>query len=86
MTASLLEQSMPRVILDPALLAQLVNLKEAVELCDTAGRLVGRYTPATKSEPLELGRPPLSDEELAARKTEGGRSLAEIIADLEKQG
>jgi hypothetical protein len=75
---------MPRVILDPTILAHLINIKETVELCDPDGHIVGQFTPTPDPRGCEWGRPPLSDEELAARKREGGRSLAEIMADLEK--
>jgi hypothetical protein len=77
---------MPRLELDLSLLTQLLKIKEPVEIVGPDGRVVGHFTPVLHADPREWGRPPLSDEELAERKREGGRSLSEILVDLEKRG
>jgi hypothetical protein len=78
---------MTRVIVDPAFQALLAGLKETVELCDTAGQVLGHFTPANAVSLNEWGRPQIPEEELLRReREEGGRSLAEILADLEKRG
>jgi hypothetical protein len=72
---------MPKLIIDSTLHEKLLTLTHAVELCDSQGRVVGRYTP------VPSGRgPQISEEEIQRRKSqEGGRTLAEILADLEKR-
>jgi hypothetical protein len=78
---------MTRVIVDPAFRAQLSGLKETVELCDTTGEVLGHFTPASALPLKEWGRPQIPEEELLRREgEEGGRPLAEILADLEKRG
>lgn len=72
---------MTQLILDPAILDRLAAMKSAVQLCYPDGRVAGNFVPA----PASWQRPPVSDEELAERKREGGRSLAEVVADLEKR-
>lgn len=79
---------MPKVILDRATLARFNELKERVEFCDEAGRTLGHFQPVPSRdhgmyENLEC---PLTEDELRLREEEGGgRSLAEILADLEKR-
>ena len=76
---------MTQLILDPAVLDKLASVQGTVQLCYPDGRVVGNFVPA-RTEPARWQRPPVSDEELAERKRESGRTLAEILADLEKQG
>ena len=74
---------MDRVTLDPTLSDQLSDAVQAVEVCDACGRLVGFFVPS-KSFYANLA-PPISEEELARREaSSGGRTWAEIRADLEK--
>ena len=73
---------MTRITIDPSFSNQLRGLTQPVELCDTSGQVLGRYIP----EADERG-PQITEEELRRRKQRGGsgRSLAEIMADLEKR-
>jgi hypothetical protein len=75
---------MTQLTLDPAILGRLASLKGTVQLCYPDGRVAGQFVPGA-ADPPHWHRPPVSDEELAQRKQEGGRSLAEILADLEKR-
>lgn len=77
---------MSPIIVDPATEARLVNLNTPVELCAASGRVLGRFLPAFNKEDWENLEPTISDEELERREREGGgRSLAEIWADLDKR-
>jgi hypothetical protein len=73
---------MSQIVIDAAILQRLQQVQTTVELVDPAGKVVGHFVPAT-SPPEE---PYISEEELQRREAEGGgRSLAEILADLEKR-
>jgi len=62
---------------------KLLTLTHAVDLCDAQGHVVGRYTPTGRFAGME---PKVSDDELDRRERQGGgRTLAEIVADLEKR-
>jgi hypothetical protein len=74
---------MTQLMLDPAILDKLASLKDTVQLCYPDGRVAGDFVPRTTSDPPSWRRPPVSDEELAQRKREGGRSLTDIMTDLE---
>lgn len=79
---------MTRVIVDASLLEKLNNLTEEIELCDRSGKFLGRVLPAAMEEETlyEKERPTISIEEMKCRVSKGGgRNLAEILADLEKQ-
>jgi hypothetical protein len=77
---------MTRVIVDEALRKKLHDLKETLELCDDAGHVLGRVTPVFDPALYEGLEPDISDEEIERRMREGGgRTLAEILADLEKR-
>jgi hypothetical protein len=68
------------VIRDPETLAQIQSVTTAAELRDAAGHRIGLFTPYRANEPQ------LSEEEWRRIEQEpGGRSLAEILADLEKR-
>jgi hypothetical protein len=74
-----------KVIVDASTVAKLVGLRESAEICDGSGRLLGHFIPAVDYS-QEGGRPPISEEELKRRERQGGgRSLATILADLEKR-
>ncbi len=78
--------AMTRITVDPALAAQLGNLLQCVELCDGAGHVLGRFTPLLDPSRPEGLRPRISEEEVRRRIEEGGgRSSAEVLADLEKR-
>jgi hypothetical protein len=56
------------------------NLAEELRICNEAGQTLGRFFPERKI------MSPYSDEELdAVEKEPGGRTLAEILHDLEKR-
>jgi len=74
---------MSQLTVDATLSAKLRDLAGPVEIVDESGRILGRYVPQGKDTATE-GQ--ISAEELARRRQEpGGRPLAEILADLEKQ-
>ncbi len=71
---------MTKVILNKSILHQLKDLKEELEVCDEAGKTLGHFIPQKECRPI-----PFSNEELDRfEKEPGGRSLAEILDDLEK--
>lgn len=77
---------MPQVILDLATLAQLQTTGESVELCDPAGRIVGHFVPIAALSKTTRMEPQISEEEIQRRLRQGGgRSLPEIMADLESR-
>jgi hypothetical protein len=77
---------MTQVILDRATLDKLRQVQEVARLCDETGGVVGYFHPVIDPSEYEGLEPPMSEEEMARRLQEpGGRSLAEILADLEKQ-
>lgn len=68
---------MTRIRLNDAVASELRKAPGPVELVDEAGALVGRFTPF---------EPCISEEEIERRLREGGgRTLKEILADLEKR-
>ncbi len=76
---------MNQVIIDQSTSEKLALAGEPVELRDTTGRLLGYFHPP--DDDLYGGyESPTSAEELERRAHEGGgRSLKEIMADLEKR-
>jgi hypothetical protein len=79
---------MTQVVVDPALRAKLNGLASEVELLDESGETLGYCLPLTEYNRLLYAsvKIPFSEEEIARRRQEkGGRSLAEILADLRKQ-
>lgn len=63
--------------------ATLHGLKDQVEFVDESGEVLGQFTPAGIDWMLEAPIPPI--EELERRNNEpGGRTIAEIMRDLEK--
>jgi hypothetical protein len=67
------------VIRDPETLAQIQAVTGRAEIRDAAGHPIGFFTPYPYV-------PPTTEEELQRIEQEpGGRSLAEILADLEKK-
>ncbi len=70
--------------LDPMVSNQLRKIKEPVELLDEDGLPLGTFTPIDQQALYRAIETPYSDEEIRRLKEqEGGRSLAEIFADLE---
>jgi hypothetical protein len=77
---------MTKIVVDAVLRSKLQNLTQALELCDESGRVLGRFSPTLDLSQYEDLDPQISEEELRRREREGGgRTLAEIMADLEKR-
>ena len=77
---------MTKIILDQAALSKFGTLKDRAEVCDTTGRILGYFIPVGSRSLYEGVEPPITEEELQRRQQQlGGRTLAEILADLEKQ-
>ena len=72
---------MTQILLDANLAHQLKASAVPMELCDPNGNVVGFFTPVTKPK-FEI---PFTEEEIQkSKKQKGGRSLADILADLER--
>lgn len=72
---------MPRLLITELVPETLRALTHPVELVDEAGVVLGQYVPTAC-----VREPQLSREELERRLAEpGGRTLAEIMTDLEKR-
>jgi len=77
---------MTKLMVDETLPGRLAGLENPVELCDASGRVVGAFIPAALRTFYDDMEPQVSEEELKRRsREESGRSLAEILADLEKK-
>jgi hypothetical protein len=77
---------MTQVIIDSSTKAKLVHLTGRAEICDEFGKVLGHFTPVFDPSQYEGIEPDSSEEELDRRQKEGGgRTLAEILADLEKR-
>ena len=77
---------MTKITLDPTALAKLSNIGHQVELCDTSGRTLGYFVPVVTATQYADSPCPVSEEELDRRERQGGgRTLAEILADLERR-
>jgi hypothetical protein len=79
---------MTQVVVDPTLRAKLNGFADKVELVDESGETLGYCLPAAEYNRLLYAsiKVPFTDEDIERRMQEkGGRSLAEIMADLEKQ-
>lgn len=69
---------MSRVTLDRDTVARLMAENGPVEVCDPSGLVVGQFAPRGGGK-----EPRISGDELARREAAGGgRTLAEIMADL----
>ena len=77
---------MTKVVLDAALQAKLGRPNYPVELCDEAGRVLGRFIPTFDPSQHEPLTPEIGPEELQRRKQskEKRYTTAEVIAYLEK--
>jgi hypothetical protein len=77
---------MSSIVVDTALLAQIQGAYQPVELRDPSGRLLGHFVPIFSQPRSAQMEPKISEDELNRRQqARGGRSLAEIMADLEKR-
>jgi hypothetical protein len=77
---------MPELTLDPATSNQLRQFKEPVQLRDSRGLPLGTFMPIDEQRLYREIEIPFTTEELKRFASEpGGRTLDEILADLEKQ-
>jgi len=75
---------MSKLTVDSATLNKLRQVNERVEIRDEAGELVGYFTPRLDRLLYESVEIPVSEQELRRRALKGGgRTLVEIVADLE---
>jgi hypothetical protein len=76
---------MTKIILDGASSAKFADVKDRAEVCDEAGRTLGYFLPVIPPAAYAGIEVPFTEEELQRFEQEpGGRTLAEILADLEK--
>jgi hypothetical protein len=76
---------MNKLTLDSQTTAQFQGLSDSVEVCDPAGRTLGFYLPLVEPALYQNVRVPFTEAELDRFEQErGGRSLAAILADLER--
>jgi len=76
---------MSKIILDSTTSGKFRQVNERVEIRDQAGELIGYFTPRVDRLLYESVEIPVSDEELRQRAQKGGgRTLSEIVADLER--
>jgi len=77
---------MVQIVVDPELGKKLNERGEPVELCDSAGRVLGRYTPAFNKSLYEGLEPQISEEELYRRESSGDPTYttAEVLQHLRK--
>lgn len=78
---------MQKLIVDPIFKAKLTAASDGAVLCDETGTAIGYFAPVADKSLYEGVDSPISEEELRQRKQEGGgRTLREILSDLEKNG
>jgi len=79
---------MTRIHLDSTLREQLHNLRQPLEFCDEAGRVLGRFFPTSVLSQYESWEPSWNEEELLLQEqtNEKRYSTAEVQAFLEKLG
>jgi hypothetical protein len=76
---------MSQFILDANSLQMLPTLTQPVDLCDSSGRVLGRFVPKIDLSEWEIVGQEVSAEELRKREESGQKrySTAEVIAHLE---
>ena len=75
---------MNQIVIDESASKQLCDAHEPCAIFDPTGRKLGYFTPVLEPSEYDNLEPPFSDEELrAAANEKGGRTLSEILADLE---
>lgn len=75
---------MTRVVLDNSLRSLFLGFSTALEVCDSSGRVVGKFVPSVDYEAVERARPPVTEEEFDRRNQSGSVSTAELFARLQK--
>ena len=77
---------MNRIVVDEYMTGQLRGLAGPCPIFDGAGNQLGLFQPVIAKSIYEKLEPSVSDEELELRSREGGgRTLTEIMADLESR-
>jgi hypothetical protein len=77
---------MSELIVDSVIVNKLREIHERAEIRDEAGELIGYFTPRIDRRLYESVEVPISVEEFRRRDQEGGgRTLVEILADLERR-
>lgn len=77
---------MNQITFDDSLSRQVSGLAEPCIVVNQAGKKIGYFTPEVPAAIYEKVKASISLEELKRRsQMEGGRTLAEIMADLEKR-
>ena len=77
---------MTRLVLDAETTEKLRATQERVEVCDVNGKTLGYFLPSTDRGLYKIFDCPFTEEEIErARNEPGGRSLQEILADLQKR-
>ncbi|MBI3466264.1 MAG: hypothetical protein HY000_24890 [Planctomycetes bacterium] len=75
---------MIRITLGRATEEKLSEVKYRAELCDQSGNVMGYFIRRRSPRVYEEGEVPFTEEELdRIERQPGGRTLAEILADLE---
>jgi hypothetical protein len=79
---------MTRIVVDSDLRTKLLDFCQALELCDAAGRVVGRLYPAAAPSAYEPWEPPMDEPELQRREKSKDKrhSTAEVLEHLGKLG
>jgi hypothetical protein len=77
---------MGKIILDASALTKLESIFYPVEVCDAAGKVLGRFIPTRDISEYEPITPDISEEELNRRErsSEKRYTTAEVLAYLEK--
>jgi hypothetical protein len=77
---------MHTIIIDPTVQPMFGSTPEQMKICDLNGRLLGYFLPTVEVSQYRGVESPNSAEELRRRDAAGGgRSLQEILADLESR-
>ena len=76
---------MTRLVLDAETIGKLCAAHERVEVCDVNGQTLGYFLPSTDRGLYKIFDCPFTEEEIErARNEPGGRSLQEILTDLQE--
>ena len=77
---------MTRLVLDAATTEKLRAAQERVQVCDAKGNVLGYFLPSSDRGLYKILDCPFTEEEIErARNEPGGRSLGEILSDLQKR-
>lgn len=78
---------MNAIVADPQMIARLGGIVEPVDICDSSGKLLGRFTPscAAEAQLYERARKLFDPAELRRRNEDSapGITTAELLAKLE---